>query len=89
MLLVVGVCAVVADDVMWMELMSSQIVDAENDKGAVADKNIPELANDLGLKILLEAVKRANLTDTLSGTGMYYFVLNVLLEYDYAYAYTH
>lgn len=80
MLLVVGVCAVVADDVMWMELMSSQIVDAANDKGAVADKNIPELANDLGLKILVEAVKRADLTDTLSGPGMYYFILSVLLE---------
>jgi len=71
-LAVFGFCSVLANDVIWMELMSASIVDASGYKTqAETDKTIPELAADLGLKILVDLVKKADLADALSGEGMY------------------
>jgi hypothetical protein len=68
LLLLAGFSAVLAHDQIWMELMSSQIVSAAG-KDVAADKNIPQLANDLGLKTLVDLVTRAKLADALSGAG--------------------
>lgn len=64
-----GVGSIVASDVIWMELMSARIVEALDDKAVTVNKTIPEVADDLGLKILLKLVEKANLTDALSGSG--------------------
>lgn len=68
LLLLAGFSAVLAHDQIWMELMSAQIVSAAG-KDVAADKNIPQLANDLGLKTLVDLVTRAKLADALSGAG--------------------
>ncbi|XP_045164425.1 transforming growth factor-beta-induced protein ig-h3-like [Mercenaria mercenaria] len=68
LLLLTGFSAVFASEQLWMELMSAQIVNADGDV-ANADKNIPQLATDLGLKTLVTLVKKAGLVDALSGTG--------------------
>lgn len=67
-LVFVGFAGVLASEQIWMEFMSAQIVEAvAND--VEADKNIPELATDLGLKTLVDLVTKAGLADALSGTG--------------------
>ncbi|XP_052780939.1 transforming growth factor-beta-induced protein ig-h3-like [Mya arenaria] len=64
-----GVCGVLGNDQIWVQLMSSQIEEAAGYDVLAADKNIPTLAGDLGLKTLVTLVKKANLVDTLSGPG--------------------
>lgn len=67
-----GVSGILANDVIWMELMSSSIIDATEGKSEVSNKTIPELATDLGLNVLVKLVDKAGLTETLSGEGICY-----------------
>ncbi|KAL4228540.1 hypothetical protein ACF0H5_011590 [Mactra antiquata] len=68
LLLIVGFAGVLGNDQIWIELMTAQIEDAVKYEVA-ASENIPQLATDLGLTTLVDLVKKANLADTLSGTG--------------------
>ena len=63
------VCAS-ADDLLWMELLSSQMIEADALRGEAAGDNIPALAGELGLTTLVSFVKDAGLVDALSAPGM-------------------
>ena len=77
LLFVAGFSAVLAQDQLWMELMSAQIVNAAG-KNVETDKTIPQLAEDLGLKTLVELVTKAKLARTLASKGIVslFFILH-------------
>lgn len=67
-----SVCSISANDELWMNLMSANIMGAlteEMETGPREGKDIPTLANDLGLTTLVELVKKADLAGALSGAG--------------------
>lgn len=68
-LVTLWVSGVLANDVIWMEMLSSSIIDATEYKTEADNKTIPEVASDLGLKVLVDLVKKAGLEDALSGEG--------------------
>jgi len=68
-ILAFGLACVSANQVIWMELMSSQIMEAEEAFHSTDDPNIPALATKLKLNDLVEFVKAARLVDALSGKG--------------------
>jgi len=68
LLVVLGTYGAAGQDSVWLELMTAQIRLAEDVK-VTADRNLPQLAGDLGLNTLVSLVQKANLVDALSGTG--------------------
>ena len=68
LLLTTAVSGTAGSELFWMNVLSEQIVEAATVETEDA-KDIPDLAADLGLKILSDLVDKANLTDTLKRKG--------------------
>lgn len=69
------VCSISANDEVWMNLMSANIMEALTEEmGAREGKDIPTLAGDLGLTTLVDLVKKADLAGALSGSGESFYL---------------